>query len=145
MAHSSMEELSTCLNNADRYGNTPLELACIYNEAAKQSDKRSVVRLLLQYGASPITCNLRTQWTPMHWAARYGDVETLRAFISNQDSTKRGLPHTTDKRGLFPIDYAGLFGHDEAVRLLAEYSLMLWEEWYEHQHDYPLEFETTIS
>jgi ankyrin repeat protein len=32
-------------------------------------------------------------------------------------------PYTTDKKGLYPIDYAGLFNKDEVVKLLINHEL----------------------
>ena len=62
--------------------------------------------------------NKYTFWTPIHWAARHGDVKLLEQLIKNKAN-----PISPDIKGCFPIDYAGKFENKEAIKCLVEYSI----------------------
>lgn len=52
-------------------------------------------------------------WTALHWIAYHGDVEVTKLLLDHGAS-----PALPDRRGYFPIDIAGYFGHKEVVKLL---------------------------
>jgi ankyrin repeat protein len=73
-------------------------------------DRDEVIKKLLKAGAESNTYNPNTLWTPLHWAARYGDSRGITLLLESK--AKQYLP---DKKGYYPIDYAGLFHHEEVV------------------------------
>lgn len=104
------ELLNHYINMKDFYNNTPLLLACIYDYEAKKLDRQKTIDLLLQNGADPNCQNLYTGFTPMHWEARYGKVDSIRAFVE-----RGAIEYIPDERGYRPIDYAGKFRHYKAI------------------------------
>ena len=44
------------------------------------NSRLEVVRILLDKKANPNVFNPTTYWTPMHWAARYGDLKVIKAL-----------------------------------------------------------------
>jgi ankyrin repeat protein len=67
--------------------------------------------------------NKKSFWTPIHWAARFGDVETIKLLLSRKPKA-----FTPDYKCLFPIDLAGYFQHSEALKLLVDYSIDCYKE-----------------
>ena len=56
-----------------------------------------------------------TFFTPLHWACRYGDIGVVEELIHFG-----ATPFTPDMQGFFPIDFAGIFGHSEVIKLLVD-------------------------
>ena len=106
------------IEQLDSYGNTPLGLSCVYGLPDKKSDRLEVIKLLLSADANPNVCNPYTGWTCLHWAARYGEHEIIEVLLAN--GSKEYLP---DKKGLYPIDYAGFFGFEKSVTKLMNHTL----------------------
>ena len=104
------EAISKCLSSVDKYNNSPLALACIYSNPQKKDDKEEIVRLLLDYDADPNIPNKFTKFTPLHWAARHGEKKIIKMLCANK--AQEFLP---ERKGCFPVDYAGLFRHKSAV------------------------------
>lgn len=48
----------------------------------------------------------------------HGAERIVKALLDNGAKA-----YTPDKKGLFPIDYAGLFKHEEVVRMLIDHQL----------------------
>lgn len=67
--------------------------------------------------------NETSLWTPIHWAARFGDVETIKLLIS-----RKVKAFTPDYKCLCAIDLAGYFNHEEALTLLVDYSIDCYKE-----------------
>ena len=59
-------------------------LACVYHNPFKVEIKEKLVRFLLESGADPNTRNYHTGFTPLHWAARYGELEIVKLLCSNK-------------------------------------------------------------
>ena len=59
--------------------------------------------------------NPETLFTPLHWACIHGAYDIVSLLLSY--GAKSYVP---DKRGFFPIDYAGLFKHEKVVEALID-------------------------
>ena len=57
-------------------------------------------------------------WTPLHYAAAKGDISTINLLIEHK--VQAFIPNREFE---FAIDLAGKNGHDEAVKLLVDYSI----------------------
>ena len=82
----------------------------------------------IKYQVNELNCpvdnmNETSLWTPIHWAARFGDVETIKLLIS-----RKVKAFTPDYKCLCPIDLAGYFNHEEALKLLVDYSIECYKE-----------------
>lgn len=109
------------IEERDKYGNTALLLACIrrYEEPQKQQNQYQVVKELITIGkADPNVSNPHTLFTPLHWAAVHGANDIVNILL--QYGAKAYMP---DKKGHFPLDYAGLFKHQMTVSILLKHSL----------------------
>jgi len=86
------------------------------------------VQKLLEYDADPNVVNNHSGFTPLHWAARYGEDEIVKLLLSDYKETvneKRAektpaCPYIPDFAGFTPLDYAGKFGHLKVVKFLIE-------------------------
>jgi len=97
----------------DIYSNTALALACIDHVESKKEDKYNCILLLLKYGSTPNVRNSVTGFTPLHWAARYGELEIVKLLY--EYDAKLCIP---DRNGYLPIDYAGMFKQENVVEFL---------------------------
>ena len=61
----------------NEHGNAALAVAAALSDAAVSA---TLTRLLLTHGASPLV--LSSGWTPLHWAAQEGNVESLEAMAA---------------------------------------------------------------
>lgn len=113
-ALASDEDKKAYVDGTDNYGNTPLLLSCIrryYDNDAKQADQYQIVKDLLDLGrADPNWSNPKTAFAPLHWAAAHGADDIVKILLEFN-----AKPYITDKKGYFPIDYAGLFKHHSTV------------------------------
>jgi ankyrin repeat protein len=107
------QQFSELLNIEDKFNNTPLLLACVYDNELRQEDREKTIKILLDYGSNPNVRNKFTGFTPLHWEARYGKVKTLELLIE-----KGASEFVPDEKGFRPIDYAGKFEHLEATKFL---------------------------
>ena len=92
-------------NATNRYGVTPLSLAC-------QNGSTAMVELLLAMGADP-NFALRGGETPLMTAARTGQPGAVAALLS-----KGAQPEAKDRRGQTAMMWAAGDGHPEVVKLL---------------------------
>ena len=106
------------LNMQDKFYNTPLQLACIYNFEVRVDDKLEIIKELLKNGADPNVYNRYSGFTPLHWASRYGEVEIIEMLLE-----AGAHEYTPDSKGFRPLDYAGMFKHYEAMNILINKSL----------------------
>ena len=103
------------LNIKDVYGNNALMLACVYHNHFKVDIKVRLVQFLLESGADPNIRNYHTGFTPMHWAARWGEVDIVQLLCDNTASE-----YVPCKKGFTPLDYAGKFGNKEVIIYLVK-------------------------
>lgn len=106
------------MNPPDKFGNTPIGLACIQKPENKEAkhDQKEILKLLLEKGADPNIENKRTRWTTLTWAARHGMSDMLSLLLRDQNDA---FLHIPDKNGYYPIDYAGMCQHWKCVAILA--------------------------
>ena len=109
------DDIADLLALQDIYGNTPLALACLRQSEAKESIKRMMIKFLLESGANPNVFNKHTGFTPMHWCARYGELESVQAL-----SDAGANEYIPDFMGFTPLDYAGKFEHWKVVEYLVK-------------------------
>ena len=89
----------------NRYGVTPLALACINGSA-------EMIRLLLHAGADP-NAALRGGETPLMTAARTGKIEAVKALLTRGADVNAKLP-----QGQTALMWAAAEGHAEVVEAL---------------------------
>lgn len=80
-----IEEL---VNELDSYGNNALMLACIYPEfkykdCRHASNKQIIVKKLLENGTNPNIRNIYSGFTPLHWAAKNGEIEIVKLLCEH--------------------------------------------------------------
>ncbi|KAJ3514059.1 hypothetical protein NMY22_g14866 [Coprinellus aureogranulatus] len=56
-------------------------------------------------------------WTPLHWAAANGQIETVKTLLEGPTVTQI---NTKDERGVTPLEWAKLHGHVGTIDLLIE-------------------------
>lgn len=100
------------MSEPNSFGDTPLNLACM---KWRQGSKKCVkfVQSLLDNIKETNFANKKSLWTALHWIAYHGDVEVTKLLLEHGAS-----PALPDRRGYFPVDIAGYFGHKDVVKLL---------------------------
>ena len=94
------------LNRGDNDGKTPL------HKAVWENPKPHIVKFLLSKGASPHAQN-NYEYTPLHWAAKHGHLESARLLLAYQaDCT------FSNRNGDTPLDLSIKWGTDEVFRCL---------------------------
>jgi len=93
------------LTMLDCFGNSPMLCACSidldpdFSKAQgkstaipqrgklqmKLSDKAGILKVLLEVGDSPGLPNKHSKWTPLHWAAYYGDIESCCILLGQSN------------------------------------------------------------
>lgn len=105
-------------NPVDHAGFPPIiaALSCITPVAGSpgRPDVHEIVELLLAFGSDP---NQRghNDYTPLHWAAGTGDVESIRILLAA--GADAGLRTRIDDLET-PLEVAANAGHDEIVKTL---------------------------
>lgn len=128
------------VNEANRYGVTPLSLACQNGNAemvelllkagadanvalpgnetplhtASRTGVLVCVKLLVKAGAK-IDAKEHNQQTPLMWAAAEGHAEVVRFLLENEAEFKKAL-----SSGFNPLFFAVRRGHQEVTKLLVE-------------------------
>ncbi len=104
---SQMKDFSF-VNTEDKYGNTPLILACKKFIPMKKIKalkvRKQIIESLCQKGAKIEIQQKRNKWTAFHWLCFNGDFESLKYLYFH----KNALFFVPDKQGYFPIDIAGI-------------------------------------
>ena len=94
---------SKYINQLDKYGNSPLILACKYTFTSKESDDREkILEILLKHGADIHCIEPINGWTALHWCCFNGDLNCVKLLIDY--GSNFFLP---SKYGFFTIDLAG--------------------------------------
>ena len=91
------------INQLDKYGNSPLILACKYTNISKESnDREKILEILLKHGADIHCIEPINGWTALHWCCFNGDLNCVKLLINY--GSNFFLP---SKYGFFTIDLAG--------------------------------------
>lgn len=116
--HSSLLEkllkgdaLRSLLNTGDYDGKTPL------HHAVWKEPKPAVVHLLLHYGAQADARN-KYGYTPLHWAAKHGHLESAHLLL--QQGASMMITNDNDDT---PLDLALRWGQDNISRLFIDPSV----------------------
>ena len=70
-----------------------------------------LIKFLLESGSAPNVFNKHTGFTPMHWCARYGELDSVIALCNAgaKEPLKDNVASIPDFMGFTPLDYAGKF------------------------------------
>ncbi|CAD8128142.1 unnamed protein product [Paramecium sonneborni] len=119
-----------CLIKEDKFHCQPLLLCCIKPKTV-ESDKMRMqcIQFLLNpckekpHIRADVNCNNpRTLWTCLHWAAYYGDKESVEVLLENNIHVF--LP---DYKGQYAVDLAGKNKYEEVVTLIIMRSIKILE------------------
>jgi ankyrin repeat protein len=103
------------LEAKDENGNTALMLACVHAIESKKESKHDCIKLLLESGNNPNIMNKETGFTPLHWVARYGELQNVEILCE-----AGAKAYMVDSKGFTPIDYAGKFEHNSTIKYLID-------------------------
>ena len=81
-----------------------------------------MVKYLLSKRSDPNVRNKMNGFTPLHWAARYGEIDIVKALCESHEEVCEYIP---DYKGFTPLDFAGKFNHTETVSYLIK---RIWEK-----------------
>ena len=70
---------------------------------------------MLARGAKTNLINKHSGFTPVHWAARHGELEIVKLLCD-----KGACEYMPDHMGYTPLDYAGRFKHLKVVSYLVK-------------------------
>ena len=90
------------VNQLDKYGNSPLILACKYNTEKETNEREKILEILLKNGADVHCIEPINGWTALHWCCFNGDLNCVKILINF--GSNFFLP---SKYGFFTIDLAG--------------------------------------
>ena len=94
-------------------GNNALHVACEPHDHSKE-----IVELLLAKGDVKVTDANKKGVTPLHVAARYGNIEAMYAILSSEEGEIKDLLKLKDDDGDTPLHYAALDEGGKAVTFL---------------------------
>ena len=90
------------VNQLDKYGNSPLILACKYTTIKEINEREQILEILLNNGADVHCIEPINGWTALHWCCFNGDLNCVKLLINF--GSNFFLP---SKFGFFTIDLAG--------------------------------------
>ena len=90
------------VNQLDKYGNSPLILACKYNSEKEINEREKILEILIKNGADVHCIEPINGWTALHWCCFNGDLNCVKLLINF--GSNFFLP---SKYGFFTIDLAG--------------------------------------
>ena len=90
------------VNQLDKYGNSPLILACKYTNNKESNDREKILEILLTNGADIHCIEPINGWTALHWCCFNGDLSSVKLLISFGSNF-----YLPTKIGFFTIDLAG--------------------------------------
>jgi hypothetical protein len=108
-----LNQRSCNVNEQDEiYGHTPLHMACMYNQG------RVVTELLKKLSSveGSVCVPDKYGWTPLHHAARNGNVELCKLLVSHDCR-----PHLLNMLGKTACHYAAERGHLDVLKYLFDY------------------------
>ncbi|CAD8164622.1 unnamed protein product [Paramecium octaurelia] len=99
------------INLNDKFGINAVQMCCFAN----YNERAACLELFLEDGDLN-SFNPRTLWSPVHWVAFYGDVESMQLLIS-----KEAILFKTDYEGYYPLDLAGRNNKKIVANLIIEF------------------------
>ena len=90
------------VNQLDKYGNSPLILACKNSTINESKDRQEILDILIKNGANIHCIEPINGWTALHWCCYNGDLASVKLLIHY--GSNYFLP---SKYGFFTIDLAG--------------------------------------
>ena len=113
-----IEDLSPTLtkeyvNKLDKFGNSPLILACKLPLKNYNAERNKIIEILIEKGANIQCIEPINGWTALHWCCFNGDLFSAKTLVKN--GANFFLP---SKKGFFPIDLAGKKSNRELVQYL---------------------------
>ena len=104
---------SQYVKKLDKFGNSPLILACKLPLKSQSSERNKIISLLIKSGADVQCIEPINGWNSLHWCCFNGDLLSTKTLIKY--GANFCLP---SKRGYFPIDLAGEKSNGELVKYL---------------------------
>jgi ankyrin repeat protein len=101
------------VNKLDKFGNSPLILACKLPSKLHFSERNKIIEILIKAGADIQCIEPINGWTALHWCCFNGDLASAKTLIIN--GANFFLP---SKSGHFPIDLAGEKSKGDLVKYL---------------------------
>lgn len=97
----NMKNLNDFINTKDKFGCSPLLIACSLRLDSDITRINSV-NLLIKYGADVNIRNDRTFWNAMHWIAYHGDEACAKTLLERNIEINH-----PDHQGFYPLDITG--------------------------------------
>lgn len=102
------------LDIEDKYGNTPIILACkLPMKESENFTRKKLIQTLIRYDVNLNQTEKINLWNASHWLCQNQDYESLIVFMRNG-----GAYFTPDLEGNFPIDIAGKLNNEKIVTKL---------------------------
>ena len=111
------------VNKVDKYGNSPLILACKLPSKFHFSERNKIIGILIKHGADIQCIEPINGWTALHWCCFNGDLASAKTLIIN--GANFFLP---SKSGHFPIDLAGEKSKGDLVKYLINITIKYLEK-----------------
>ena len=70
------------VNQLDKYGNSPLILACKYNSEKEINEREKILEILIKNGADVHCIEPINGWTALHWCCFNGDLNCVKLLIN---------------------------------------------------------------
>ena len=106
------------VNKIDKFGNSPLILACKLPILTYSNDRNRIIEVLIKAGADIQCIEPVNGWTALHWCCFNGDLLSVKILINY--GANFFLP---SRHGYFPIDLAGNKSNDDIVKYLIDIAL----------------------
>ena len=101
------------VNKLDKFGNSPLILACKLPFKAYYNERNKIIEILIRAGADIECIEPINGWTALHWCCFNGELLSVITLI------KYGANfYLPSKAGYFPIDLAGIKLNAEIIKFL---------------------------
>lgn len=88
---------------------------CLHFACYRDSSSKTIVKALIQNGASPEVKEATYGCTPLHYSASAGDLDICKLLISNG-----AVPSTLDYYNYSCVDYAREAGHTSVAKILQD-------------------------